>query len=289
MTTRHPTARRVHRPDTEPDDAFVAGVLESSVWMKQHQRTLIIAGVTAAVIIIGLVLWLNHRSNQRARANLELTQVRAVAMSGNTALAIRDLQQFLSSYGGTPAADEARLLLGRVYMEAGQPQQAIETVQQQGRRVRGDMGTAAAFMLGAAHEAAQQLQEAEQTYIRIGDGARFLYQRQEGLDNAARLRLQRGDAAGAVQLYERLLRETPETSPERQVFQLRLGEARALALNPQQPQTVPAAPPPQGAMQAPGDAAPPPGETPGAPAGQTPAAPEGQQQPAPAPAGPGSN
>jgi predicted negative regulator of RcsB-dependent stress response len=263
--TRHPTARRVHRPDTGPDDAFVAGVLESSVWAKQHQRTLIIAAVIAAVLIIGTVLWLNNRSSQRTRANVELTQVRAVAMSGNTALAVRDLQQFLASYGGTPAADEARLLLGRAYIEAGQPQQAIETVQAQARRVRTDMGIAAAFILAAAHESNQQLQQAEETYLRIGDGARFVYQRQEGLDNAARLRLQRGEAAAAVQIYERLVREAPEGSPERQVFELRLGEARALALSPQpQPQTVPAAP------QAPAGMAP---QAPGAPTPEAPTAP----------------
>jgi tetratricopeptide (TPR) repeat protein len=240
--TRHPTARRVHRPDTGPDDAFVAGVLESSAWMKQHQRTLIIAAVVTAVLVTATVLWLNHRSNLRDRANVELTQVRAVALSGNTALAIRDLQQFLGTYGGTPAAAEARLLLGRTYLEAGQPQQAIDAVEQEARRVRTDMGASAAFLLATAYEAGQQYQQAEQTYLRIGDGGRFLYQRQDGLDNAARLRLQQGNPQGAAQLYERLVNMTPETSPERQIFQLRLGEARALALNPQpQPAPVPAA------------------------------------------------
>ncbi|HSJ06573.1 MAG TPA: hypothetical protein VK936_07720, partial [Longimicrobiales bacterium] len=42
-------------------------------------------------------------------------------------------------------------------------------------------------------------------------------------------RLQRGDAAGAVELYERLVDLTPEASQDRQIFELRLGEARALA------------------------------------------------------------
>jgi hypothetical protein len=54
--TRHPTARRVHRQDSAPDDAFIAGVLETSAWAKQHSRTLIVGGIIAAVVITAVVL-----------------------------------------------------------------------------------------------------------------------------------------------------------------------------------------------------------------------------------------
>jgi tetratricopeptide (TPR) repeat protein len=227
--TRHPTARRVHRQPSEPDDAFVAGVLETSAWAKQHQRTLIIGGVALAVIVTALVLWLNHRSSLRDRAVVELAQARAATMAGNPELAIRDLEQYLARYGGTPAGQEARLMLGRVYLENGRPRDAIDAVSRPARDVRDDMGANAAFLLAAAHEAAQEPHRAEEVYLRLGDRGRFLFQRQEALDNAARIRLQRGDAAGAVQLYERLVDITPEASQDRQIFELRLGEARALA------------------------------------------------------------
>jgi predicted negative regulator of RcsB-dependent stress response len=227
--TRHPTARKVHRQDAAPDDAFIAGVLETSVWAKQHGRKLVIGGIVAAVLVTALVLFMTSRSTQRAQAATQLTQVRAVAMSGNAQLAIRELEQFLEQFGGTPSAAEARLLLGRAYLENAQPQQALETVNAMAGDLGSPLGVNAAFLLAASHEAAQEPHRAEEVYLRVSDDAQFLYQRQDALDNAARIRLQRGDAAGAAQLYERLLEITPLANTERPIFELRLGEARAMA------------------------------------------------------------
>jgi cytochrome c-type biogenesis protein CcmH/NrfG len=239
MTTRHPTSRRVHRPDPAPDDAFVAGVLETTAWARQHQRTLIVGGIVLAVLITALVVWLNWRTTHREQANLRLTQVRAVALSGNNELAIRELQEYLDTYGGTPVAGEARLLLGRVYLQTGQPGEAAEAVRPAARNAGSALGADAAFLLAAAYEAAQEPHRAEEVYLRIGDDGRFLFQRQEALDHAARIRMQRADAAGAVQLYQRLMEMTPETSPDRQIFELRLGEAQAAAAAPAQPAATP--------------------------------------------------
>jgi predicted negative regulator of RcsB-dependent stress response len=267
--TRHPTARRVHREES-PDDTFVAGVLETTAWAQQHKRILIIGGIAFAVIAAALFLWLNHRSSLRTAAAQELTQVRAVAMSGNPALAIPDLVRFLDRFGGTPSASEARLLLASSYLEAGQTQQALETVRPLARNVGEDMGVNAAFLQAAAHEAAQEPHLAEEVYLRIANGGRFLFQQQEGLDHAARLRLQRGDAAGAAELYERALAITPEANPDRGIFEMRLGEARAMAASPQPaPAQTPAAAP----QTAPADGTPPAGTPPAGtpPAGTPPA------------------
>jgi predicted negative regulator of RcsB-dependent stress response len=227
--TRHPTARRVHRQDAAPDDAFIAGVLETTAWAKQHQRTLIIGGIIAAVLIISAVIYITNRSERRAEAVLQLNQVRSVALSGNAPLAIRELEQYLARFDGTPAAGEARLLLGRAYLESGQPQQAIDAVQPLVRRVDSDLGSNAALLQATAHETAGNVAQAEALYLRVGDDARFLFQRQNGVENAARLRLQNENPAGAAELYDRLVEMTPETAQERQIFQMRAGEARALA------------------------------------------------------------
>jgi predicted negative regulator of RcsB-dependent stress response len=239
MTTRHPTARRVHRKDSAPDDAFVAGVLETTVWARQHQRTLVIGGIALVVALLSLILWLNHRSNLRERAAIEISQIRAIAVGGNTDLAIRELEQFIDRFGGTPAADEARLLLASNYMLAGQPEPAAAAVRRLARNVGTDMGVNAAMLFAAAQEAMGNLQEAENSYMRVGNAGRFLFQQQEALDNVARLRLQRGDAAGAAQIYERIINLTPETDPDRAVFELRLGEARARAASAAATQPLP--------------------------------------------------
>lgn len=257
--TRHPTARRVHRQDSAPDDVFVARVLETSAWAKQNSRTLIIGGIVAAVIVIGLVYFVTSRRAERAQAAAQLTQVRAVALSGNAPLAIRELEQFLSRFGGTPSADEARLMLGRAYLDAGQIQQAQQMVEPLADNLGSGLGINAAFLLANTYEAAQEPHRAEEIYLEIGEEARFMFQRQDGLDNAARIRLQRGDAAGAAELYERLLEITPASNTERPIFELRLGEARALAVTggPTNAAVPPTPGPAQPAPGQPADPAPP--------------------------------
>lgn len=227
--TRHPTARRVHHRATEPDDAFVAGVLESTAWAKQHSRKLIIGGIIAAVVLAAAVLFLLNRRNTTERAAAQLTQVRAVALTGDAQSAIPVLEQYLDDFGGSRHAGEARLLLGRAYLDAGQPQKAIETVQNTARDVNSQYGANAAYLLASAYEAAQEPHRAEEVFLRLGEDARFTYMKQDALDNAARIRLQRGNPAGAVELYQRLIELSPAGSTERQVFELRLGEAQALA------------------------------------------------------------
>ena len=229
IMTRHPTARRVHRQSAEPDDAFVAGVLETSAWARENSRKIITGGIILALIIIGLIVFMTNRRQKEQQSVVELTQVRAVAMSGNAELAINDLRQFLDRFGGTRAADEARLLLAGAYLQAGQQQNAIGAVSGLADDVDTDIGVNAALLTAAAHEAAGNSTEAERVLARVAEDARFLFQRQDALDNIGRLRMQRGDVAGAVQTYERLLEITPVNAPERQVYELRLGEARARA------------------------------------------------------------
>jgi predicted negative regulator of RcsB-dependent stress response len=226
--TRHPTARRVHR-EAAPDDVFVARVIETGAWAKHHSRTLLIAGIVAAVVVLGLIYFMTSRRARTTQAAGQLTQARALALSGNTPLAIRELEQFLERFDGTPSSDEARLMLARAYLESGQAQQARATVQPLADDIDSGMGVNAAFLLASTFEASQEPHRAEEIYLRVAEEAPFLFQQQDALDNAARIRLQSANAAGAAELYQRLLDMTPAGNAERPVFELRLGEARALA------------------------------------------------------------
>lgn len=227
---RHPTARRVHRAPEAPDDAFVAGVLESSAWAKQHGRTLIIVAILVALLVGGFVWYRSQRAAARERAAIELTQVRQSALMGNYALAVRDLETFVQRYDGTPSAREARVLLAQAHLELGQPEPALQAVEGLARDPGAPLGSSAAFLVAAAHEAAGRSEQAEQAYLRIAERGNYLFQRLEAYDNAARLRLERGDAAGAAQLYDRAVQAIPEErTQERAVFEMRRGEAEAMA------------------------------------------------------------
>jgi len=227
---RHPTARRVHRPAESSDDTFVVGVLESSAWAKRHSRTLIVGGVLLALLLLGFLYYRSQAAATRERSTMELERVRMTLLTGNTALAVGELQAFVNQYGGTPAGNEARLLLGQALMESGQPQQALEAVDRLARNPGEPLGASAAFLAGAAHESLGAAQQAEQEYLRVADRARFDFQRIEALDKAARLRIQAGNPAGAVELYQRAIDMIPmERAADRSLFMMRQAEAQALA------------------------------------------------------------
>lgn len=226
---RHPVARRVQRQSTHGDDVFVERVLEGSVWIKENARTLVIALVALIVLTLGFVYYRSTSARLRDVAETELTTIRQTVLAGNAALAVRDLETFLDRFGGTKAAEEARLLLGRAYLDNGEPQKAIDLFQNEVGDLGTPMGVQAGMLLAGAYEMAAQPDQAIATYLRIGERARFDYQKQLALDNAARIRFERGDAAGAVELYDRILQIVPASSPDRQVYELRRAEAAARA------------------------------------------------------------
>jgi predicted negative regulator of RcsB-dependent stress response len=232
---KHPGARRVHKSASD-EDAFVAGVLESSVWARTHARHLIIGGVVALLAVVLFVYLRTTRAQTNQQAAVELDQLRGTVQSGNLELARQDVQKFLDSFGRTPSAREARLLLGQLQLQGGEAQNAVATLRPIADDVESSLGYNAALMLAAAYRANKQDADADRTYLRIADRARFDYQKREALDLAAQLRAENGNPTGAIELYERILAsfdtDQPMIDPDRNVYEMRLAELRAAAAGP---------------------------------------------------------
>lgn len=230
--TRNPAARRVRQTETSFDDAFVARAYEASTWASRNRQKVIISTIAFVVVVLGLVWYARYRSTMADKAMTELTRVRATVQSGNNALATADLEKYIASFGNTKSANEARLMLAQQYLMAGQSDKAVKTLESMRGRESTPEGAQASFALAEAYEGAKSTDKAETLYTALGDNAPYLYMKQDGLDNAARLHVERGDLAGAATLLQKLVDLTPETAPERDVFKLRLGEALAAAGKP---------------------------------------------------------
>jgi tetratricopeptide (TPR) repeat protein len=227
--TRHPTARRVHRRSTGTDDAFVAQVVETSFWAREHARVLLIGGIVTAIVVLFALWYVSSRRSLAERASAELTPIRALVQAGNAQAAVPQLEQYLTRFGATPTADEARLMLGEAYLVGNQTPKAAEVLEEIDEDFDNPMSVNALLLRAAALESSQQAHRAEELYLRIGGEAPFSYQRRDALDNAARIRMASNNPAGAAELYRRILDAMPETDPARGVFELRLGEAEATA------------------------------------------------------------
>jgi predicted negative regulator of RcsB-dependent stress response len=226
---RHPTARRKPRESAPADDVFVERVFETSVWAKENARLLILTVTAVLVIAAGLLYYRNYRSRLRDIAETQLTQIRTTLMSGNTALAISDLENFMGRYGSTPTAAEAKVLLARAYLENKEPQKAIQTISGQASDLTDPIGVSSSMLLADAYEQAIQPDQAISTYLRVASNAPYDYQKRSALENAARIRAEQGDNRGAVELYDRILAALPADSPDRAVYELRRAEVAAKA------------------------------------------------------------
>jgi len=230
MAKHHPTARRVHRA-TNDEDVFVSSVLETSVWARSHSRLLII-GVTLAIVAVAVTVYVRSmRSSLVERGAAELSQVRATVASGNLPLAKQDLERFVNRFGKTPSGVEARMMLAQVQLQTNEPAKAVATLKSVDSDADSPIGYSAALMLGGAHEANKQLDEAERVYLRAADDARFDFQKREALDRAARVRVERGNLAGAAELYERVVATFAEDEidlvQEKNAYLMRLAELKA--------------------------------------------------------------
>jgi predicted negative regulator of RcsB-dependent stress response len=226
---RHPTARRVHHDADASNDAVAERLYALLAWSRRNARTLI---VTTTVVVggsVAAIVYGNMQRVTRAQAASRLNEVRATAASGNHALAIRDLEGFLQRFGRTDAAQEARMLLAQLHLDAGEPAKAVEILTPLAGKADQSIGASAGILLGIAYEQSGNAQQAEATYLRVGERAAMDFQRREALEHAARLRLEQKQPAKAAELYERLRDMAPVGSPDRAVYELRLAEVRARA------------------------------------------------------------
>jgi len=212
----------------EPEDAFIEKVVEVSNWAKKNNQALVIAGVAVVILVAGAMYVRRVRENRIEQAVAQLEQVQQSVAYGDREAAKASLNQYLATFEGTPYALEARLVLGQVYLQDSDPEAAVETLAPAVREMdSAPVGLQAAFLLAAAYEDMGRADEAERTYLRIANTADMTFQIREALANAARIRSTQGNYAGAVELYEDVLRDMDQNDQERSYWEMKLEEAAA--------------------------------------------------------------
>ena len=125
MTKRHPGARRTHHQhDNDPDDIFLAKVLHIGKWANANQQLLTVMGVLAFILVAGVVYYRNYQETLVAQAAQELESVHQSIAIQDREGAKNELVTFLERFSGTAYEGEARLLLGDLYLQSDDPQQA---------------------------------------------------------------------------------------------------------------------------------------------------------------------
>jgi len=215
------------RHSGDQDDAFIARILDLSKWARNNQQAMTVAGALVAILLAGGLYYRNYQSQLRDQAAEQLETIHQSIAINDVLGAETDLVTFLDRFGSTAYAGEARLMLGELYLEGGNPQQALAVLEPLGSSPRRPIEFQGATLLGAAYEQEGRLDEAEETYLDIANRSELSFQIRDGLASAARIRALQGDAAGAIALYERVLEGLDETAPERGLYEMRIEEIRA--------------------------------------------------------------
>lgn len=223
------TRRKSGGSQAEAEDVFVAKVVEYSTWARRNTQTLILTGVVLVVIVAGLIYYVNFRESRDLQAVQRLEQVQVTANFGDPETAKAELTQYIDNFGSTPYAAEARMLLAELYLDSDQAPQAVETLEAADVSTSQPMWVEVENLLAKAYEAAGQLEQAETTFLAVADRAEMDFQRNNALSDAARIRLERGNASGAVELYDRILDRIEDQDPERGQYEMLRAEARARA------------------------------------------------------------
>jgi len=233
MSKRHPGSRRAHQePPTDPDDIFIAKVLEVGNWVRANQQLVTILGVVVVIAIAGVVYYNGYRETLGGQASEQLESVHQSIMLQDTEGAKNELIIFLERFSGTVYEGEARLLLGDLYLQSADAQQARQVLEPLGASPRDPIEFQGAALLGAAYEEEGRLDDAEATYLRIADRSELYFQIRNALSSAARIRVSQGDDEGAIELYQRALDETFDANePARGIYELRIQELRTAGVS----------------------------------------------------------
>ena len=232
MSKRHPGSRRAHQEaPTDPDDIFIARVLEVGNWARANQQLVTILGVVVAIGIAGAVYYKGYRETLVEQAAEQIESVHQSIMLQDTEGAKNELITFLERFSGTVYEGEARLLLGDLYLQSADPQQARQVLEPLGSSPRAPIEFQGAALLGAAYEEEGRLDDAEATYLRIADRSELDFQVRNALSSAARIKVSQGDGEGAIRLYQRALETFEANEPARGIYELRIQELMAAGVS----------------------------------------------------------
>jgi tetratricopeptide (TPR) repeat protein len=175
------------------------------VWGRSHKQLTSWIGV---IVVVGLVLFVwNVSSNRRSEevASRELQGARFAYENQNMPLAASELARITENYSGTNAAQEGRLLLAQVRLLQGQPQQAVQVLQD----FAGSAGKAyraqAYGLLAGAYENLGRFREAGEAYENGSAAAGLDFLKAQLLSDAGRAWATAGDTTRAVAAYRRIV------------------------------------------------------------------------------------
>ncbi len=232
-------AKESRREQIDTEDRIMESVATATIWAQRNQRAATIVLVALAAVVAAGVIYVRYKADLRERAAVRLDELR-LTTQGATPDALRDeLGVFISQFGGTPEASEARVFLAELELRRDSLGAAIRTLEPVAALGnRSPLGYHATGMIAAAQEQSGDVEAAMRSYQRLEDEALFDYQRRAARAAQARLHEFAGEYADAERIYAELVADA-DAEADGGFYGVRLGEVRARARAQLTPPSVP--------------------------------------------------
>ncbi len=208
------------------EDAFVRSTFRLASWSRQNLRTVLFAIGGVGILAVGALYYVNFRASVQELAATELANLRLATADPETM--ISDLEAYVQRFIGSESADEARLILSRVYLDTDRAPEAARVANEVETSRDKPVGFAAGILLAAAQEANEDSDTALATLQDLAQGARFPFQQRQARASTARILVTLERLEEAVTIYSSIADEAEkaEDLAEAGVYRLRLGELK---------------------------------------------------------------
>ena len=225
MVSRIPKGKQPQSTE-RGEDAFVRGTFRIAGWSRKNLRTVLFAIGGVGIIAVGTLYYVNFRASVQELAAADLASLRLASTDPETM--ISDLEAYVQRFTGNESADEARLVLSRMYLDTDRTLEAARVANEVEAARDEPVGFAAGILLAAAQEASEDTDAALATLQNLAQDARFPFQQRQAQASAARILVALERLEEAVAIYSSIADEAEkaEDLAEAGVYRLRLGELK---------------------------------------------------------------
>jgi len=237
-------ATKAKKEQVNTEDRVMEGVVTAADWADRNRRLVTLGTVALVAVLLAGWAYLDYRGKMSERAAVRLDEIRMTSSAGAPSQQVQaELAEFVSQFGGTPFAGEARLYLAQLQLRENDLDGAIRTLEPVADLSTGTpVAFRAASSLAAAEEMADRPDKAIQWHERIAAEAQFEFQRFDAIAEQARIHAQAGRLERSSELYRQLLDAEETAGPDQaSLWAIRLGEVEALRSSGGAFSTVPAA------------------------------------------------
>jgi predicted negative regulator of RcsB-dependent stress response len=198
-----------------------------SDWLQLHSRQVSWAVIGLVVVVGGGWFYTRAQSLKAERAENAYEAAQQSIAAGNMPLAESDLRKMITRYEGTPAANQAELVLAQLLFEEGKYEDGIAELQKAVPKLESskDFGSAAHLLLAAGYEQTRKFVQAATEYESAAKAARFDADRQRYQEFEAEDYLLAGRKDDAKRIWTALAADSKGTVAGE--ARMRLGELEA--------------------------------------------------------------